>query len=130
MIRLNDDSGDESLRGTKELLQVMRKIEVMQGTLDMLILKTLTGGAMHGYAIARLIQERTDDALQLEEGTLYPALYRMERKGWITSRWGRSENNRKARFYRLTGPGRKQLNAESAAWINLSEAISKIMQTA
>jgi transcriptional regulator len=108
----------------------MAKIDLMQGTLDMLILKTLTGGAMHGYAIARVIQERTDDALQLEEGTLYPALYRMERKGWITSKWGRSENNRKARYYRLTGPGRKQLNAESEAWINLSEAIGKIMQTA
>jgi len=108
----------------------MSKIEVMQGTLDMLILKTLTGGSMHGYAIARVIQERTDDALQLEEGTLYPALYRMERKGWIASKWGRSENNRKARYYRLTGPGRKQLNAESEAWISLSEAISKIMQTA
>jgi len=108
----------------------MAKIDLMQGTLDMLILKTLTGGAMHGYAIARAIQERTDDALQLEEGTLYPALYRMERKGWIASKWGRSENNRKARYYRLTAPGRKQLNAESEAWISLSEAISKIMQTA
>jgi transcriptional regulator len=102
----------------------------MQGTLDMLVLKTLTRGPMHGYAIAQVIQEKTDDALQLEEGTLYPALYRMERKGWITSRWGRSENNRKARFYRLTGPGRKQLHAESEAWVNLSVAIAKIMQTA
>ena len=108
----------------------MAKIELMQGTLDMLILKTLTRGTMHGYAIARVIQQRTDDALQLEEGTLYPALYRMERKGWIVSKWGRSENNRKARYYRLTGTGRKQLNAESEAWINLSEAIGKIMQTA
>jgi len=108
----------------------MAKIDLMQGTLDMLVLKTLTRGTMHGYAIARLIQERTDDALQLEEGTLYPALYRMERKGWITSKWGRSENNRKARFYRLTGPGRKQLHAESEAWINISEAIAKIMRPA
>jgi len=108
----------------------MAKIGLMQGTLDMLVLKTLTQGAMHGYAVARVIQEKTDDALQLEEGTLYPALYRMERKGWITSKWGRSENNRKARFYRLTGAGRRQLSAESAAWINFSDAIAKIMQTA
>ena len=108
----------------------MAKIDLMQGTLDMLVLKTLTRGTMHGYAIARLIQERTDDALQLEEGTLYPALYRMERKGWITSKWGRSENNRKARYYRLTSAGRRQLSAESAAWVNISEAIAKIMQTA
>ena len=108
----------------------MARIDLMQGTLDMLVLKTLTRGAMHGYAVARAIQERTDDALQLEEGTLYPALYRMERKGWISSKWGRSENNRKARFYRLTSAGRKQLEAESAAWIDLSEAIAKIMQPA
>lgn len=106
------------------------KIDLMQGTLDMLVLKTLTRGAMHGYAIARAIQQGTDDALQLEEGTLYPALYRMERKGWITSKWGRSENNRKARYYRLTGAGRKQLSAESQAWVNISEAIAKIMQPA
>jgi len=106
------------------------RVDLMQGTLDMLVLKTLTRGTMHGYAIARQIQERTEDAFQLEEGTLYPALYRMERKGWIASKWGRSENNRKARFYRLTSAGRKQLEAESRAWIDISEAIAKIMQTA
>src|SRR5215470_19585586 len=108
----------------------MAKIDLLQGTLDMLVLKTLSRGAMHGYAVARWIQQTTDDALQLEEGTLYPALYRMERKGWITSKWGQSENNRKARYYKLTSAGRKQLEAESRAWISLSEAISKIMQTA
>src|SRR5262245_66395660 len=108
----------------------MAKIGLMQGTLDMLLLKTLTQGAMHGYAVARVIQEKTDDALQLEEGTLYPALYRMERKGWITSKWGQSENNRRARYYKLTSAGRRQLEAESKAWANISQAIAKIMQAA
>ena len=108
----------------------MSKIELLQGTLDMLVLKTLARGPMHGYAVARWIQQVTHDALQLEEGTLYPALYRMERKGWITSKWGLSENNRKARYYRLTSAGRKQLDAESKAWANISEAIAKVMQTA
>jgi PadR family transcriptional regulator PadR len=108
----------------------MAKVDLLQGTLDMLVLKTLSRGRMHGYAIARLIQQTTDDALQLEEGTLYPALYRMERKGWIASKWGKSENNRKARYYSLTNAGRKQLEAESRAWTRLSEAIAKIMQPA
>lgn len=107
------------------------KIDLLQGTLDMLVLKTLArGGPLHGYAIARWIQQATDDALRLEEGTLYPALYRMERKGWIASKWGLSENNRKARYYRLTSAGRKQLEAESRAWANVSAAIAKVMQTA
>ena len=105
------------------------KIDLLQGTLDMLVLKTLArGGSMHGYAVARWIQQTTDDALRLEEGTLYPALYRMEHKGWIVSKWGLSENNRKARYYRLTSAGRRQLEAESRAWASISEAIAKIMQ--
>jgi PadR family transcriptional regulator len=106
------------------------KIDLLQGTLDMLVLKTLSRGPAHGYAIARWIQQTTDDALRLEEGTLYPALYRMERKGWIASTWGLSENNRKARYYRLTSAGRRQLEAESRAWASISEAIAKVMQTA
>src|ERR1051325_8211257 len=106
------------------------KIDLLQGTLDMLVLKTLSRGPAHGYAIARWIQQTTDDALRLEEGTLYPALYRMERKGWIASRWGLSENNRRARYYRLTPAGRKQLEAESTAWASISLAIAKIMRTA
>jgi len=108
----------------------MPKIDLLQGTLDMLILKALSPGAMHGFAIARWIQTTTDDALQLEEGTLYPALYRMERKGWILSKWKVTENNRQARYYRLTRAGRKQLTIESKAWASLTEAIGKIMQTA
>jgi len=108
----------------------MPKVDLLQGTLDMLVLKTLSRESMNGYAIARWIQQTTDDALQLEEGTLYPALYRMERKGWITSKWGLSENNRRARFYSLTSAGRKQLQTETRDWANVSLAIEKIMQTA
>src|SRR5437016_6188480 len=108
----------------------MPKVDLLQGTLDMLVLKTLSRGATNGYAIARWIQYTTEDALQLEEGTLYPALYRMERKGWITSKWGLSENNRRARFYSLTSLGRKQLQTETKAWDSVSTAIDKVMQTA
>ncbi len=108
----------------------MAKIDLLQGTLDMLVLKTLSEGAMHGYEIARWIQKTSDEALQVEEGSLYPALYRMEHKGWITSEWDVSENNRKARYYKLTRTGRKQLENEQDRWARLTEAISKVMQTA
>jgi transcriptional regulator len=106
------------------------KIELLQGTLDMLVLKTLSRGSMHGYEIAGWIQQISDDALKVEEGSLYPALYRMERKGWIKSDWGLSHNNRKARYYKLTPKGRKQLETEAYSWDRLTEAIAKIMQTA
>ena len=96
----------------------------------MLVLKALSRGPMHGYAVARWIQQTSDDALQVEEGSLYPALYRMERRGWIISEEGLSENNRKARHYKLTRVGRKQLEAESSNWDRLAEAIAKVMQTA
>jgi len=108
----------------------MAKVDLLQGTMHMLVLKALSREPMHGHAIARWIQQTTDDALQVEEGTLYPALYRMERRGWVASKWGQSENNRRARYYRLTSAGRKQLQAESQAWTGLSVAIAKIMQTA
>ncbi len=108
----------------------MEKTELLQGTLDMLVLKALNRGASHGYDITRWIQQTSEDALQVEEGSLYPALYRMERRGWISSRWGVSANNRRARYYELTDTGRKQLTAESANWDRLSTAIQKIMQTA
>jgi PadR family transcriptional regulator, regulatory protein PadR len=108
----------------------MPKMDLLQGTLDMLVLQTLSRGPMHGFAIARWIRETTNDALQLEEGTLYPALYRMERKGWVASRWRKTENNRKARYYSLTAAGRKQLEAESEGWLNMSRAIGRIMKTA
>ena len=108
----------------------MDKVDLLQGTLDMLVLKALSRGPLHGYAVARWIQQSSDDALQVEEGSLYPALYRMERRAWITSEEGLSENNRKARHYKLTRTGRKQLEAESSNWDRLAEAIAKVMQTA
>jgi PadR family transcriptional regulator, regulatory protein PadR len=106
------------------------RAELLQGTLDMLILKTLTVGPMHGYSIVRRIQQVSDDVLQVEEGSLYPALHRMEERGWIEAEWGVSENNRRAKFYKLTRAGRKSLADEESAWARLSEAISKVMQTA
>jgi PadR family transcriptional regulator, regulatory protein PadR len=108
----------------------MAKIDLLQGTLGMLVLKALSRGPMHGYGVTRWIQQTSDDALQVEEGSLYPALYRMEKRGWITSEEGLSENNRKARYYKLTRAGRKQLETESSAWDRLTEAIAKVMQTA
>jgi transcriptional regulator len=108
----------------------MDRVDLLQGTLDMLVLKALSRGPMHGYAVARWIQQSSEDALQVEEGSLYPALYRMERRAWITSEEGLSENNRKARHYKLTRMGRRQLAAESSNWDRLAEAIAKVMQTA
>src|SRR6266404_5498976 len=92
------------------------KAELLQGTLDLLILKTLIAGPMHGYAIAQRIKQLSDDVLVVEEGSLYPCLYRMEEKGWIAAEWGKSENNRRAKFYSLTRAGRKQLEEERAIW--------------
>lgn len=108
----------------------MSKIDLLQGTLDMLVLKALSRGPMHGYGVTRWIQHTSADALQVEEGSLYPALYRMEKRGWITSEEGISENNRKAKYYKLTRVGRKQLESESSDWDRLTEAIAKVMQTA
>jgi PadR family transcriptional regulator PadR len=105
-----------------------QKPELPQGTLDMLVLKALSLGPMHGYGIGRRIQQLAEEMLQVEEGTLYPALYRIERRGWIESEWGVSENNRRARFYRLTKSGRKQLAVEESQWEHLSVAINKVMQ--
>src|ERR1051326_4825867 len=99
------------------------KAELLQGTLDLLILKTLNAGPLHGYAIAQRIQQRSDDVLVVEEGSLYPALYRMEEKAWIKADWGKSENNRRAKFYSLTRMGRKQLEEETALWQRLVRAI-------
>jgi PadR family transcriptional regulator PadR len=106
------------------------RTELLQGTLDMLILKTLKQGPMHGYSIVRRIQQVSDDVLQVEEGSLYPSLQRMENRGWIDAEWGLSENNRRAKYYKLTRAGRKQLADEETNWARLSEAIAKVMQTA
>jgi PadR family transcriptional regulator PadR len=106
------------------------KVELLQGTLDMLILKSLSSGALHGYDIAERIQQMSDDVLTIQEGSLYPALHRMEERGQIGAEWGLSENNRKAKFYKLTRTGRKQLESEASDWARLSAAISRVMQTA
>lgn len=104
-----------------------QKVELVQGTLDMLILKTLSGGAKHGYAIVRRIQDASLGLLRIEEGSLYPALHRMQRRGWLASEWGVSESNRKAKYYRLTPAGREQLEREIATWNRLVEAISQVL---
>jgi len=104
------------------------KSELIQGTLDMLILKSLAhGGAQHGYAVARWIQATTDATLQIEEGSLYPSLHRMKRRGWVDSEWGLSESNRRAKFYRLTATGRAQLKKEVRAWEKMVQAIGLIL---
>ena len=100
---------------------------LLHGTLDALILKALVTGKRHGYAIARWIEEATDELLQVEDGSLYPALYRMERKGWIEAEWGTSELNRRAKFYRLTPKGRKQLAVETEQWARFAAAVSKVL---
>ena len=101
----------------------------MQGTLDMLILKALTRGAMHGYSIVEFIQQSSDDVLRVEEGALYPALHRLELRGLLNAEWGVSENNRRAKYYRLTAAGRKCLAEESSQWNRLSGAIARVMET-
>jgi transcriptional regulator len=104
--------------------------ELVQGTLDMLILKTLARRPMHGYGIAQSIQQISDEVLRVEEGSLYPALHRLELDGVIDSEWGQSANNRRAKYYRLTASGRKQLHAEAGNWKRLAAAIARIMETA
>ncbi len=106
------------------------KNELLPGTLEMLILQTLKRGAMHGYGIAQFIQSISDDVLQVEEGSLYPALQRLLLKGWVKAEWGTSDNNRRARFYTLTLAGRKQLGVESENFSRMIEAIARVMQTA
>ena len=97
--------------------------DILRGTLDLLILKALSWGPAHGYGVARWIQQATDDALEVGEGTLYPALHRLEERGWISASWGASENNRQAKFYALTRRGRTQLRAETANWHRYAEAV-------
>lgn len=106
------------------------KAEVLQGTLDLLVLKTLDSmGPMHGFGIALRIQQVSEDLLQLNQGTLYPALLRLEQRGWVASKWGVSENNRKAKFYSLTRAGRKQLVEEAESWDRMSAMINRVLRT-
>lgn len=104
--------------------------DVLQGTLALLVLKTLVRGPMHGYGITLHIQRVSKDVLRVEEGSLYPALHRMEQEGWIRAEWGTSENNRRARYYRLTATGRKQLAEEERNWARLTEAVASVLQFA
>ena len=106
------------------------KNDLVYGTLDMLILKSLQHEPMHGLGIAHRIQQMSDEVLRVEQGSLYPALYRLEARGWIAAEWGVSENNRKARFYRLTPAGRKQLSAETDHWTRLTSAINLVLAKA
>jgi PadR family transcriptional regulator PadR len=102
--------------------------DLLQGTLDLMILKALTWGAAHGYAVSRWIHQVTDDVLRIEEGSLYPALHRLEERGLIAAEWGLSENNRRAKFYRLTARGRHRLRAETASWSRYADAVRKVIR--
>ena len=112
-----------STRGSDE-----ERIELLQGTLDLLILRTLLLGPSHGHAIAKAIEHNSEDVLQIEQGSLYPALHRLEQQGWIQAEWGESENNRRAKYYSLTKAGRRQLEREAISWERLSSAISAIVR--
>jgi PadR family transcriptional regulator PadR len=112
-------------RGTPPLHE-----NVLQGTLDVLILKTLLLGPAHGHAIAFAIERSSDDVLQIEHGSLYPALHRLEDRGWIASSWGASENNRRARFYKITRAGRRQLTEQTSRWEELARAVSRVLRPA
>ncbi|QDU12091.1 PadR family transcriptional regulator [Gimesia aquarii] len=106
-----------------------QKADLLQGTLDMLILKSLLEGPRHGYGVAKWIQVTTKDALKIEEGSLYPALHRMQKRGWVKSEWGVSESNRRAKYYQLTSDGRAQLTTEVKAWSHLVAAISLVLNS-
>jgi len=102
-------------------------LRLLQGTLDVLILKALTFGRQHGFAVAQWIRQTSDDALKIEDGALYTALHRMEKRGWIAAEWGASENNRRAKYYRLTDDGRRQLRVDAARWARYAEAFFKVL---
>lgn len=104
--------------------------EMLQGTMDMLILRTLIAGPAHGHTIANVIERTSDDVLQVEQGSLYPALHRLEDRGWLSSYWGPSENNRKAKYYKLTVAGRKRLTQERSRWKQMVQAIGRVMREA
>ena len=104
------------------------RVELPQGTLETLILKTLTWGPMHGYGIGRAIERTSEDALTIEEGSLYPALYRMEKRGWIAPEWRQTENNRRAKYYVLTDEGRRQLAAQTQRWSHLVASVGRVLE--
>jgi PadR family transcriptional regulator, regulatory protein PadR len=104
-------------------------VDLVQGSLDIIVLKTLSWQPMHGFGIARWIQQTTDDVLQVEEGSLYPSLYRMENKGWVKSEWRITENNRRAKYYRLTAAGKRQLAEQTATWETFVKAMAKVLRS-
>jgi PadR family transcriptional regulator, regulatory protein PadR len=104
------------------------RLELLQGTLDLLILRTLRWGPMHGHGIAKFIQQTSEDVLRVETGSLYPALQRLLQEGWISAEWGTSANNRRAKFYRLTAGGRRQLTAENSGWEKFTEAVARLLR--
>ena len=106
------------------------RIDLPQGTLDLLILRTLALGPQHGWAISERVQQVSSDVLQIQQGSLYPALHRLERRGWIKSNWGTSDNNRRAKFYELTPAGKKQLTLETESWRKLTVAVTQILESA
>jgi transcriptional regulator len=106
------------------------KSDLLQGTLDMLILKIVALGPVHGYGISLRIRQISKEVLQVQQGSLYPALHRLEKRGWLTAEWGESDNGRQAKFYKLSAKGRKQLQAEESNWERLAQAVKQIMQTA
>ncbi|HME10467.1 MAG TPA: PadR family transcriptional regulator [Bryobacteraceae bacterium] len=106
------------------------RVELPQGTLDLLILQTLALEAQHGWAISERVQQISSDVLRIQQGSLYPALHRLERRGWIKARWGTSENNRRAKYYELTKSGRRQLELEKDAWVKLTAAMAQVLGTA
>src|SRR3954454_10981253 len=107
-----------------------RSIDLPQGTLDLLILRTLSLEPLHGWAVSERIQQISSDVLRVQQGSLYPALHRLERRGWIKAKWGASENNRRAKFYELTRSGRKRLEIERNAWDKLTAAVARVLETA
>jgi PadR family transcriptional regulator PadR len=106
-----------------------KQMELLQGTLDMLILKAVSLGPLHGYGILLRIQQISKDRLEIQQGSLYPALYRLEHQGWITSEWGESENKRKAKYYRLTAAGRRKLQTEAEKWNRMADVIAGVLQS-
>ena len=106
-----------------------KRIDLPQGTLDLLILRTLALGSQHGWAISERVQQISSDVLQIQQGSLYPALHRLERRGWIKAEWGTSDNNRRAKYYRLTPAGKKQLHAEAESWLKLTAAVAQVLES-
>src|SRR5215470_14188211 len=123
-------AGVPSCRSNRGIVMPSRSIDLPQGTLDLLILRTLSLKPLHGWAVSVRIQQISSDVLRVQQGSLYPALHRLERRGWIKARWGKSENNRRAKFYEITKAGRRQLEIEQDTWQKLTAAVSQILETA